>query len=185
MPSTRSASPASPRRNDPAWRHCPMPSPKSCASWCGCGNACCRTSVIACGNCTAWSTSGSLNSLATCALWTANSPAPSCAPTRPRPRSAASRSSGWLRYDERHPVGLELARTLIDAARRSVGQHHSPAYRLQIRYACDDLDVLRRRLRELDRDLDDTLRQHEIARLLLTIDGIGPHTAAYVIAEVG
>jgi transposase len=106
-------------------------------------------------------------------------------PTAAAFRGLSVKRLAALRYDERHPVGLELARTLIDAARRSVGQHHSPAYRLQIRYACDDLDVLRRRLRELDRDLDDTLRQHEIARLLLTIDGIGPHTAAYVIAEVG
>ncbi len=90
-----------------------------------------------------------------------------------------------MRYDGRHPVGLDLARTLIAAARRSVGHHHGPAYRVQVRYACQDLDILRRRLRELDHDIDGKLREHEVGRLLTTIDGIGNNTAAFVIAEVG
>ena len=90
-----------------------------------------------------------------------------------------------LRYDGRHQVGLDLARTLLDAASRSVGQHHGTAYRIQIRYACQDLDLLRRRLRQLDHDLEGKLREHEVGRLLTTIDGIGPQTAARVIAEVG
>jgi transposase len=90
-----------------------------------------------------------------------------------------------LRYDGRHQVGLDLARALIDAARHSVGHHHTAAYRVQVRYACQDLDVLRRRLHELDRDIEGKLREHEVGRLLTTIDGIGPHTAACVIAEVG
>jgi transposase len=90
-----------------------------------------------------------------------------------------------LRYDGRHQVGLDLARILIDAAKRSVGQHHSAAYRVQVRYACQDLDLLRRRLRELDHDIEGKLREHEVGRLLTTIDGIGPQTAAYVIAVTG
>ena len=106
-------------------------------------------------------------------------------PTAAAFRGVSVRRLAALRYDGRHHVGLELARSLIDAARRSVGQHHSAAYRVQVRYACDDLDVLRRRLRELDRDIENTLRQHEVGRLLTTIDGIGANTAAFVIAEVG
>jgi transposase len=90
-----------------------------------------------------------------------------------------------LRYDRRHHVGLELARALIDAARHSVGAHHSPAYRVQVRYACQDLKVLRQRLRELERDIETKLTEHEVGRLLTRIDGIGPNTAAFVIAEVG
>jgi len=90
-----------------------------------------------------------------------------------------------LRYDGRHKVGLELARTLINAAQHSVGQHHGAAYRMHVRYLCEDLDLLRRRLRELDRDIDGKLRQHEVGRLLTTIDGIGPTTAARLIAELG
>jgi transposase len=90
-----------------------------------------------------------------------------------------------LRYDGKHHVGLDLARALIAAARHSVGRHHSAAYRVQVRYACQDLDLLRRRLRELDRDIDGKLREHEVGCLLTTIDGIGPHTAACLIAELG
>jgi transposase len=90
-----------------------------------------------------------------------------------------------LRYDGRHKVGPELATALLEAARRSVGQHHGPAYRVQVRYACEDLDLLRRRLRDLDHDIANKLGEHEVGALLTTIDGIGASTAARVIAEVG
>lgn len=106
-------------------------------------------------------------------------------PTAAAFRGVSVRRLAALRYDGRHHVGLDLARQLIEAARRSVGQHHSATYRLQIRYACDDLDTLRRRLRDLDRDLDGKLREHEVGRLLTTIDGIGTQSAARVIAAVG
>jgi transposase len=106
-------------------------------------------------------------------------------PTAAAFRGVSVRRLAALRYDGRHHVGLDLARTLIEAARRSVGQHHSATYRLQIRYACDDLDTLRRRLRDLDRDLEGKLREHDVGRLLTTIDGIGTNTAARVIAAVG
>jgi hypothetical protein len=46
-------------------------------------------------------------------------------------------------YDGSHKVGEELARTLIEAAEKSVGTHHSEPYRLRIKYLCEDLDVLR------------------------------------------
>jgi transposase len=106
-------------------------------------------------------------------------------PTAAAYRGVSVRRLAGLRYDGRHQVGLDLARTLIDAARRSVGQHHSATYRLQIRYACDDLDVLRHRLRDIDRDIEGKLREHAVGRLLTTIDGIGPQTAACLIAELG
>lgn len=106
-------------------------------------------------------------------------------PTAEAFRGVAVKRLAALRYDGRHQVGLDLARTLIDAARRSVGGHHRAAYRVQVRYACQDLDLLRHRLRELDHDIDGQLRAHEVGRLLTTITGIGPHTAACVIAEAG
>lgn len=90
-----------------------------------------------------------------------------------------------LRYDTRHRVGPELARTLIDAAQRSVGGHHGHAYRVHVQYVCEDLDTLRRRLRELDRDIDGKLREHAVGSLLTTIDGIGANTAARLIADLG
>jgi len=90
-----------------------------------------------------------------------------------------------LVYDGRHKVGPELARQLVDAAKASVGRHHGDAYRVQVRYACEDVDVARRRLRELERRIETTLRDHEVGTLLTTIDGIGPQTAARLVAEVG
>lgn len=97
-----------------------------------------------------------------------------------RPKGLAN-----LKYDGRHFVGLELATTLIEAAKRSVGAHHGYAYRLQIKHACQDLDLLRERIRSLDGDIESKLEEHEIGKLLTTIDGIGPTTAAKLIAELG
>jgi transposase len=51
--------------------------------------------------------------------------------------------------------------------------------------ACEDLDTLRRRLRGLDRDIDGKLGEHEVGSLLTSIDGIGPQTAARLIATLG
>jgi transposase len=88
-------------------------------------------------------------------------------------------------YDGRHRVGQELATQLVEAARRSVGAHHGPAYQVQVRYLCEDLDVLRQRLRDVDGDLERHLDAHEVGLLLTTIDGIGPLTAARLVAELG
>jgi len=90
-----------------------------------------------------------------------------------------------LRYDGRHLVGPELAEQLIEAAKRSIGQHHGPAYALQARHICQDLDLWRRRLADIERDLETLLDTHEVGKLLTTIDGIGPQTAARIIAELG
>ena len=90
-----------------------------------------------------------------------------------------------LRYDGRHRVGDELATALGDAAGRSVGQHHGEAYAIQVRYICEDLDVLRRRRRELERDIERWLDDHEVGRLLTTIEGIGPQTSARLVATFG
>ena len=83
-----------------------------------------------------------------------------------------------LCFDGRHKVGEEIAKA-------SVGRHYRPAYRVQVRFACEDIDLLRRRLRELDADIERTLGDHEVGTLLTTIDGIGPTTAARLVAEFG
>lgn len=90
-----------------------------------------------------------------------------------------------LRYDGRHKVGDELAAQLIAAAKVSVGRHHASAYRLQVRHACEDLDLLRRRIAEIEAEIEKRLDEHEVGKLLTTIDGIGPQTAARLIAELG
>ncbi len=90
-----------------------------------------------------------------------------------------------LVYDGRHRVGPDLARQLVDAAHCSVGAHHGPAYRVQVKYLCEDLETLRSRLRELDADLERHLDDHEVGTLLTSIDGIGKLTAARLVAELG
>lgn len=97
-----------------------------------------------------------------------------------RPRALSN-----LKYDGVHFVGLELANQLIEAAKHSVGRHHGHAYRIQVKYFCEDLDVLRRRLKDLDRDINAKLEEHEIGKLLTTIEGIGPTTAARLVAVLG
>ena len=74
---------------------------------------------------------------------------------------------------------------MIDAAKTSVGAHHSEVYQLQVRTLCEDISTLRKRLRRIEGDIECTLESHEVGKLLTTIDGIGPHTAARIIAEVG
>ncbi len=90
-----------------------------------------------------------------------------------------------LRYDGRHVVGDELADQIVAAAKRSVGQHHGPVYALQARHLCQDLDLWRRRLAEIDRDIDGLVDAHEVGKLLLSIDGLGPNSVARIIAAVG
>jgi transposase len=90
-----------------------------------------------------------------------------------------------LRYDGRHRLGDELAQALLGAAEGSVGRHHGEAYRIQVRYTCEDLDRLRHRLRDLERDIERLLADHEVGILLTTIEGIGPNTAARLVATFG
>jgi transposase len=97
-----------------------------------------------------------------------------------RPRTLSN-----LKYDGHHFVGLELATQLIEAAKLSVGRHHGYAYRIQVKFYCEDLDLLRRRLKGLERDIDTKLGEHEVGTLLTTIDGIGVQTAARLIAVLG
>ncbi len=89
------------------------------------------------------------------------------------------------RYDGVHRVGDDLAKSLIEAAKVSVGHHHGLAYRIQVQHACEDLDLLRRRIKQLDHDIETKLGEHEVGSLLTTIDGIGTQTAAKLIAELG
>ena len=96
-----------------------------------------------------------------------------------------ARGLAKLRYDGRHFVGDELAAQLIEAAKRSVGQHHGPAYQLQARHICQDLDLWRRRLADIERDIETLLDDHEVGKLIATIDGLGPQSAARLIAAAG
>lgn len=98
---------------------------------------------------------------------------------------ATPRRLAKLRYGPRHYVGIELAQQLVDGAKRSIGQHQGPVYELQARHICQDLDTWRRRLDAIESDIEELLDKHEVGKLLTTIDGIGPQSAARLIATVG
>lgn len=106
-------------------------------------------------------------------------------PTAQAFRAVPVRRLAGLRFDGRHRVGEELAQALITAAASSVGQHHGEPYRLQVRYACEDLDLWRGRLRTVERDIERLLDTHDVGKLLTTIPGIGSQTAARLVARVG
>jgi len=106
-------------------------------------------------------------------------------PTAASFRGATVKKLARIVYDGSHKIGEQLARALIEAAAKSVGSYHSEPYRLRIKYLCEDLDVLRGRLKNLARDIERKLDDHEVGKLLTTIDGVGPLTAACLIAELG
>ena len=103
-----------------------------------------------------------------------------------RPAHADHRGPGGLRrscwscspYDGRHLVGAGLAEQLVEAAKRSIGHHDGAVYDVQARHLCQDLVLWRRRLAEIERYIADLLDRHEVGKLLTTIDGIGPQSAA-------
>ena len=106
----------------------------------------------------------------------------------PTARALAQVTPGKLAhlvYDGRHRVGPDLAQALVAAAKTTVGAHHTEPYARQVRYACEDLTVLRRRLRELENELTGLITQHEVGQYLITIPGVGPITAASVLGEAG
>lgn len=88
-------------------------------------------------------------------------------------------------YDGRRAIGDELAKALVSDAKKSVGRHQGAAYTTQAEYLCEDIAVLRSRIRRLDKDMGDTLEKHEVGTLLTTIDGIGENTAARLVAVLG
>lgn len=90
-----------------------------------------------------------------------------------------------LKTDGRHRVGRELAEKLVECAKTSVGMHHGDPYVLQVGYFCEDIATFRARIKAMDRQIDDAVDRHELPTLLTSIDGIGPNTAARLIAELG
>jgi transposase len=106
-------------------------------------------------------------------------------PTAASLRGIHVRRLAKIRYDERHRVGEELAAVLLGAAAASVAAHHGEVYQLQVRLLCDDIDVLRERVRDLDSRIEKRLDDHEIGKLLTSIEGVGTATAARLVAETG
>lgn len=90
-----------------------------------------------------------------------------------------------LRYDGQHLVGAPLAQALVETARSSVGHHHHPAFQTHVQLLCQDLDLLRQRVASLTQQIVEQVRLDPLATLLTSIDGIGPLTAAQLVATLG
>ena len=54
-----------------------------------------------------------------------------------------------------------------------------------MRFLCEDLVTLRKRVAQIDDDIEAVVDKHTVANLLSQMEGIGPNTAARIIAEVG
>lgn len=66
-------------------------------------------------------------------------------PTATALRRVSPTKLAMLCFDGRRRVGPTLATALAEAARESVAQHHEQPYQLQVRYACEDIAMLRTR----------------------------------------
>lgn len=105
-------------------------------------------------------------------------------PTGKAFRAADPAQLAELKYDGRHVIGNELATALCEAAKGSVGSQAGAPLELQVRYACEDIDTLRGRIKSLDDDIGTSLREHRVGSLLTTIEGVGDNTAARMIASI-
>jgi transposase len=106
-------------------------------------------------------------------------------PTARALADVSARKLAALLYDGQKRVGTDRARHLIQAAKASVAHHHSELDRLQVRYACENIEPLRGRVNEVDREIRRQLEAHEVGKLLTTIIGVGVQTAACLIGELG
>jgi transposase IS116/IS110/IS902 family protein len=106
-------------------------------------------------------------------------------PTTAALRRTSPKKLAILCFDGRRRIEATLALALIGAAKISVGQHRDQPYELQVRYACDDIVTLRQRARDLEREIERKLDAHEVGKLLTSIEGVGPLTAACIIGETG
>jgi len=105
-------------------------------------------------------------------------------PTGQAFRAADPTRLAELKYDGRHVIGVELATAVCEAAKGSVGSQGGAPFELQVRYACEDIDTLRVRIKSLDSDIGNSLREHKVGSLLTTIEGVGDNTAARMIASI-
>jgi transposase len=105
-------------------------------------------------------------------------------PTAASYKSVTPMRIAGLVYDGRHKIGGELANAIFASASSSVGQHHGPAFQLEVRYLCEHIRLLKSQLKTLETDIERKLKDSEVGKLLTTIPGIGPQTSARIIAAV-
>lgn len=95
------------------------------------------------------------------------------------------RKLAGLCFAGRRRVGVALARELMASARQSVGSQQTPAFELEVRYACQDISAMRERARELEADIRRRIDASDLGRLFTTIQGVSTLTAAAIIGETG
>ena len=100
--------------------------------------------------------------------------------------TATKQALAAICFDGRRRVGHLLARTVISAARSSVGQHQTEPYERQVRYACQDKLAMRAKASaNLKLTFSTGLKARRWRTVLTTIPGISTLTAAAIIAEAG
>lgn len=105
-------------------------------------------------------------------------------PTATDVAAVTPRRLAKLRHGPRHLVGDPVARQLIAAAKQTMAVQSGDVYRVRIRHACEDLALWRTRLLAIDAMVETLLDDHQVGRLLTSIEGNGTTTAARPVAEL-
>jgi len=108
-------------------------------------------------------------------------------PTAARMRSAKRKDLARITYGRRrkHKLESEIIEQLLTAAPISVASKKGPVYENQIRCLCEDVRIAKRRIGEIEEEIDKTLHSNDLAQLLLSIEGLAESTVARVIGHVG
>lgn len=107
-------------------------------------------------------------------------------PTAARMRTAPLRKVAGLRAGQKKTkIGEELATQLIKTARESVASKKGPAYETQIGCLCEDIRTIKRRISDIEKSLDEEMKNDELGKLLLSIEGVGTQTTARLLGELG
>jgi len=104
-------------------------------------------------------------------------------PTAAAFQKARQASISVLKYDGVHCVGKDRAVRLRRAAKRTIGAHQGEVWALQIRMYVEDLELFTARIKKLDRDIETFLDDHDVGKLITTIPGLGPNSAARILAN--
>jgi transposase len=107
-------------------------------------------------------------------------------PTAAAMRSAKRKELARLTYGRRkHKLGSDIIEQLLTAAPKSVASKKGPVYENEVRCLCEDIRTAKRRIGEIEDEIDKTLHTNELAQLLLSIDGLAEPTVARLIGHLG
>lgn len=88
-----------------------------------------------------------------------------------------------IKYDDVHKIKKETAEMILTLSKKSVGAHHGKIYELEITCFVEDIIILKNRIKEINEEIENKIKEKEICKLLLTIEKLGINTIARVIAE--